>query len=136
MDLLQFPEDFVERYNTGDIFNLPPGDVQVGQALMEAEGILRSGTIRVGGPQGQVIDAGSVPRALFLEALAKCHHSGQVRLPSDDDTCHSAVSRFNQYSADMQRRWNQLVGQYTSDQRREPAITNALMSKTLQWTRP
>ena len=52
----------------------------------------------------------------------------------DVDAIEEATGRT--VTANMQRRCNQLVGQYTSDQRREPAITNALTRKTLQWTRP
>ena len=134
MKLLQFPQDFVERYNNGDIFHLPAGEVQVGNALMDMDNMLRAGSLRVGGPQGQVVDAGSVSRALFLEALANCHRTGQVRLPPDE-TCQQAVGDFNKYCVNIRTNWDQLANEYTSDPRRSRAITDALMRKTLQWTR-
>ena len=63
LDLLQFPEDFVTRSNEGDIFDLPSGEVEVGTALMDIGNLLKVGTIRVGGRDGEVIDVGSVSRS-------------------------------------------------------------------------
>ena len=63
LDLLQFPEDFVTRSNEGDIFDLPSGEVEVGTALMDIGTLLKVGTIRVGGRDGEVIDVGSVSRS-------------------------------------------------------------------------
>ena len=65
LELLQFPEDFVDRYNQGDLMDLPSGEVEVGEAMIEAGGILRAGTIRIGGRDGEVVDVGSVVRARF-----------------------------------------------------------------------
>ena len=135
LDLLQFPEDFVTRPNEGDLFDLPPGDVEVGTAMIEADGLLRVGTIRVGGRVGEVIDVDSVSQARFLEALSQCHRSGQVRLPPDG-VCDDAVSSFNQYRAELQDHLTQLASQRTPDHRRQRAITNALLRKALQWRRP
>ena len=132
--LLQFPQDFIERYNEGDLFHLPQGETQIGTALIEAEDMLRSGTIRVGGPQGPVLDTGTVSRALFLEAMARCHRSGQVRLPPDE-ICRQALNEFNSYATRMQQHWNALANQYTPDPRRARAISDLLMRKTLQWAR-
>ena len=134
LDLLQFPEDFVTRSNEGDVFDLPSGEVEVGTALMDIGDLLKVGTIRVGGRDGEVIDVGSVSRGRFLEALSLCHHTGQVRLPVDE-VCDDAVSSFSQYRRDLQDRCSQLAQQRTSDQRRQKAIVNALMRKALQWRR-
>ena len=134
LNLLQFPEDFVVHSNEGDIFDLPPGEVEVGEALMTAEGLLQAGTVRVGGREGEVIDAGSLHRGRFLEALALCHRTGQVRLPGDD-ACADALRSFDRYHEELQDRCSQLAEQRTSDQRRQRAITNALLRKALQWRR-
>ena len=132
LDLLQFPEDFVTRSNEGDVFDLPSGEVEVGTAMMETGTLLKVGTIRVGGPDGEVIDVGSVSKGRFLEALSLCHRAGQVRLP-DDEACEDAVRSFSQYRRDLQNRCTRLAQQRTSDQRRQRAIAAALLRKALQW---
>ena len=134
LDLLQFPEDFVVHPNEGDLFDLPPGEVQVGEALFDAGDLMRAGTIRVGGRDGEVMDVGSLHRGSFLEALSLCHRTGQVRLP-DDDTCAEAVRNFDRYREELQDRCSQLAEGRTSDQRRQRAITRALLRKALQWRR-
>ena len=134
LDLLQFPDDFVTRSNEGDVFDLPPGEVEVGTAMMDTGNLLKVGTIRVGGQDGEVIDVGSVPRCRFLETLSLCHRAGQVRLP-DEEVCDEAVSGFSQYRRDLQDRCSRLAQQRTSDQRRQRAIVAALLRKALQWRR-
>ena len=135
LDLLQFPEDFVRRRNEGEMFDLPSGGVEVGVAMIEAGGMLRAGTVRVGGQDGDVLDVGSVARARFLEALSLCHRAGQVRLP-DDDVCEEAFSSFSRYRSELLDRCSELVRQRTTDQRRQRTIIAALMRKALQWRRP
>ena len=135
LDLLQFPEDFVARSNEGELFDLPSGEVEVGAAMMDADGLLSAGKIRVGGRHGEVIDVASVSRARFLEALSLCHRTGQVRLPGDD-TCNDAVSNFGQYRSELQDRCSELARQRTTDQSRQRTIVNALLRKALQWRRP
>ena len=134
LDLLQFPEDFVTRSNEGDIFDLPSGEVEVGTALMDIGNLLKVGTIRVGGRDGEVIDVGSVSRSRFLEALSLCHRTGQVRLPSEQ-VCDDAVSSFAQYRQDLRDRCSQLAQLRTPDQRRQRAIIDALLRRALQWRR-
>ena len=134
LNLLQFPEDFVVRPNEGDIFDLSPGEVEVGEALFDAGDLMRAGTIRVGGRDGEVMDVGSLHRGRFLEALSLCHRTGQVRLPGDD-VCAEAVTSFNEYRRELRDRCSQLAEQRTSDQRRQRAITKALLRKALQWRR-
>ena len=63
LNLLQFPEDFVGRLDEWDTFDLPSGVVEAGEAMVDVGGLLRAGTIRVGGRDGEVIDVGSVSRA-------------------------------------------------------------------------
>ena len=132
LDLLQFPEDFVARPNAGDVFDLPQGEVEVGIALIDFGGLLRAGTIRVGGRDGEVMDAGSVAQARFLEALSLCHRAGQVRLPADD-VCDDAVSAFEHYRAELRSRCQKLARTRTRDERRHSAIVAALLRKALQW---
>ena len=134
LELLQFPEDFVSRLNEGELFDLPPGEVQVGTAMMEGGGLLRTGTIRVGGTGGEVIEVGTVARGRFLESLSLCHRSGQIRLP-DDAVCEDAASNFTQYRQELQGRCSELARQRTSDQQRQRAVFNALIRKALQWRR-
>ena len=134
LNLLQFPEDFVVRPNEGDIFDLPPGEVEVGEALFDAGDLMRAGTIRVGGRDGEVVDVGSLHRGRFLEALSLCHRTGRVRLP-DDDVCADAVRNFDQYRGELQDRCSELAQGRTSDQSRQRAITRALVRKALQWRR-
>ena len=135
LELLQFPEDFVNKLTEGEFFDLPTGDVQVGTAMIAQGNHLRVGTIRVGGRDGEVIDVGSFSRGRFLEALSLCHRSGQVRLPSDD-ICEAAVNNFDQYRNSLQNRCVQLAQQRTADQRRQKTVADSLLRKALQWERP
>ena len=134
LDLLQFPEEFVTRPNEGELFDLPSGEVEVGAALIDLGGLLRAGTVRVGGRDGEVLDAGSVSQGRFLEALSLCHRSGRVRLPGSG-VCDDAVSSFEQYRQELRDRCSQLAQQRTPDQRRQRAIVDALLRRALQWRR-
>ena len=134
LNLLQFPEDFVTRMGEGEVFDLPPGGVEVGEAMIAADGLLRAGTVRVGGRDGEVIDIGSPYRARFLEALSMCHQTGRVRLP-DHDVCAAAVQSFDQYRQELHAHCFRLAQQRSPDQRRQRAIANALLRKVLQWRR-
>ena len=133
LDLLRFPEDFVPRLNAGELFDLPPGEVQVGTAMMEQDNLLRAGTVRVGGMSGEVLEMGTVPRSRFLEDLSACSRSGPVRLP-DDAMCEEAVNSFNQYRQELERRCLQLAQQRTPEQQRQRAVANVLLRKALQWS--
>jgi len=134
LKLLQFPEDFVTTPGEGTLFDLPAGEVQVGEALFESERLLRAGTVRVGGRDGQVIDVGTVSQALFLQALSRCHRTGQVRLPTTH-VCDEALESFTKYYEELRNRCTSLASQRSPDQRRQRAIANALLRKALQWTR-
>ena len=134
LDLLQFPVEFVTRPNEGELFDLPSGEVEVGTALIDLGGLLRAGTVRVGGRDGEVLDAGSVSQGRFLEALSLCHRSGRVTLPSSG-VCDDAVSSFDQYRQELRDRCSQLAQQRTPDQRRQRAIVDALLRRALQWRR-
>ena len=134
LGLLQFPEDFVSHFIEGELFDLPPGEVQVGTAMFEDGNHSRVGTIRVGGRDGEVIEVGNVQRCRFLEALSRCHRSGQIRLPNEE-TCEEAVNSFDQYRKDLQDRCTHLAQKRTPDQGRQRAIVNALLRRALQWRR-
>ena len=134
LNLLQFPEDFITRPNEGEVFDLPQGEVEVGQAMMAGEGLLRAGTVRIGGRDGEVIDIESPYRARFLEALSMCHRTGRVRLP-DDDVSAAALDSFDEYRQELEDRCFALARQRTHDQGRQRAIANALFRKALQWQR-
>ncbi len=134
LNLLQFPEDFLTRSNEGALFDLPSGEVEVGEAMMDTGDLLKVGTIRVGGRDGEVLDVAIMSQARFLEALSQCHRAGQVRLPSDE-VCDDAVSSFGQYRSDLQDRFSGLARQRTTDQRRQRTVVNALLRKALQWRR-
>ena len=100
--------------------------------MIDIGDLLRLGTIRIGGRDGEVIDMGSVSRARFLRALSLCHHTGQVSVPSDD-VCDDAVRSFNQYRKELRNRCVQLAQQRTTDQRRQRSVVDALVRKALQW---
>ena len=135
LDLLQFPEDFVTRSNEGDLIDLPAGEIEVGEAMMDTDGLLGVGKIRVGGRDGEVMEVGSVSHARFLQALSRCHRTGRVRLPADD-VCDDAVSSFDQYQSELRNRCSELARQRTSDQRRQRAVVDVLLRKALQWQKP
>lgn len=126
LHLLQFPDDFVPRQHDGQTFDLPEGDVEVGMAMIAMNGMLQTGTLRVGGKDGEVLEVSSHSRARFIEALSECHRSGQVNLPSDE-VCDQAVSSFTQYRDELRARCSQMAARTTRDKNRQNAIVNALM---------
>ena len=135
LDLLEFPGDFVTRANEGDLIELPAGEIEVGEAMMDTDGLLGVGKVRVGGRDGEVIEVSSGSRARFLKALSRCHRAGLVRLPGDD-VCDDAVSSFEQYRSDLRDRCSELARQRTSEQRCQKVVIDALLLKALQWQRP
>ena len=134
LHLLQFPDDFVPRHYDGETFSLPDGDVEVGTAMIDMDGLLQIGTLRVGGKDGEVLQVPSHARARYIEALSECHRSGEVRLP-DDEICDQAVSHFTQYRDELRERCSQMAARITQNRTRQNAIVNALMRKALQWRR-
>ena len=134
LNLLQFPEDFIGHLDDWESFDLPSGGVEVGEAMVDVGGLLRAGTVRVGGRDGEVIDVGSVSRARFLEALSLCYREGQVRLPSDD-VCNDAIRSFEEYRRELRERCAQLAEQRTSNKGRQKTIVESLLRRALQWTR-
>ena len=133
-ELLQFPDDFVLSINEGVPFDLPPGEIEIGLAMIDQDNLLRHGTIRVGGKNGEVIEVGTVQKCRFIQALSICHRSGQVRLPSDE-MCEEAINTFNQYRKDLEDKCHQLAQQSTVDQQRQRAVANALLRRSFQWKR-
>ena len=134
LHLLQFPDDFIPRHYDGDTFSLPDGDVEVGAAMIDMDGLLQIGTLRVGGKDGEVLQVPSHARARYIEALSECHRSGDVRLPNDE-VCDQAVSRFTQYRDELRERCSQMAVRITQNRTRQSAIVEALMRKSLQWRR-
>ena len=134
LNLLQFPEDFIGHLDDWESFDLPSGGVEAGEAMVDVGGLLRAGTIRVGGTDGEVIDVGSVSRARFLEALSLCHREGQVRLP-EDEVCDDAIRSFEEYRQELRERCTQLAQQRTSNKGRQKTIVESLLRRALQWTR-
>jgi hypothetical protein len=132
--LLQFPDDFLRRPSGGEAFDLPPGPIEVGTAMLETGRRLRAGTVRVGGSTGVVMEVGSVARARFAEALAQCGYYGSVHLP-DDQACEAALQEFGRYRSELARRFSELASQRTRDQRKQRAIADVLMRKALNWRR-
>ena len=134
LNLLQFPEDFVTIASEGTLFDLPTGEVQVGEAMIASDAMLKAGTVRIGGRDGDVVDVGTVPRAMYLQALAQCHRFGRVRLPTDD-VCQEAVRSFRAYYQELTRECSRLAKQRTTDWRRQRTIAAVLLRKALQWRR-
>ena len=132
LDLLQFPEDFVKDLNEGERFDLPSGQVEVGEAMFDTDGLLERGTIRVGGPTGHVINIGTAQKGLFLQAMSLCHRWGQIRLP-DNETCGNAVQDFKKYRDRIEDLCSQLTKRRIPDEHRQKAVTTELMRKALQW---
>ena len=134
LNLLQFPQDFVATPGEGTSFDLPAGEVEVGEALMESHGLLRAGTVRVGGSDGDVIDVGTVSRALFVQALSLCHRTGYVQLPSNE-ACDEAVRSFATYHQELRERCSHVAKLRSPDQRRQRSIAALLLRRSLQWKR-
>ncbi|MCH7843150.1 MAG: hypothetical protein IID01_10335, partial [Chloroflexi bacterium] len=132
LGLVQFPEDFVQRWTDSEFIDLPDGQVEPGIAMMETGRQLRVGTIRVGGTTGIVMDVGSLEKGLFLKALAECGHYGSVRVPNEEE-CVDANREFERYKSDLAQRFATLAAQRTRDERRQRPIVAALMRKALAW---
>ncbi|MBI2866666.1 MAG: SAM-dependent DNA methyltransferase [Chloroflexi bacterium] len=130
--LLQFPEDFLRRPPHGQPLDLPPGPVEVGTAMIDTGRRLRAGTIRVGGPKGEVMDVGSVARGFYAATMALCGHSGPIPMPEDAD-CESAVQEFARYRTKLEQQLKALATERTRDTRKQRAIAEALMRRALAW---
>lgn len=135
LTLQEFPGDFlVERKGLKSI-DLPPGRVEVGRAMMETGRHLAAGTIRVGGPDGQVIEVGSQAKADYLAAAAECGLYGIIRVPADDRRCEQAVGEFRKYCRGLETKFKDLAAQRTRDSKKQKAIVSALMHRALAWRR-
>ena len=132
LGLLEFPKEFVVAQNDGEWLDLPSGPVEVGTALFDQGGLLKAGTVRIGGRDGIVIEVGTMSRGQFLEVLSLCQRSGRIRLP-DPASCAEAVSTFQRYRDDLRKRLSDLAKQRTSDERRQTSVVDALLRKALQW---
>ncbi|MBI2958509.1 MAG: hypothetical protein HYY32_06660 [Chloroflexi bacterium] len=134
LGLLEFPGDFLRGAGDGVAIDLPPGAVEVGTAMFDTGKRLRSGTIRVGGPTGVVLDVGSVPRARFAASLAACGYYGTIALPGDAEV-EAALEEFYRYQSELAQRFSALAKDRTRDERKQKAIAEALMRKALGWRR-
>lgn len=131
---LEFPRDFVRGSVAGNTIDLPPGPVEVGTAMFDTGKRLRSGTIRVGGLTGVVLDVGTVVRARFATALADCGYYGNVVLPDDADS-EAALQEFDRYRSELGQRFDALAKERTRDEKKQKAIADVLMRKALAWRR-
>ena len=130
--LLEFPDDFVRGWSRATEFDLPSGDVEVGEALMETGKHLRAGTIRVGGKGGTEHDVGSVAEAKFIEAAAMSGRYGPIRVPVEEE-CEAAVGELGRYCNELRARFQELAAQRTRDGKKQKAIIEALMRRALRW---
>ncbi len=134
LNLLEFPDDFLRRASRAEPLDLPPGPVEVGNAMLETGTRLRAGTIRVGGPTGEVLDVGSVARAQFAQAASLCGIYGTLTMP-DDTACEEAIHAFETYRKELSQQFALLATQRTRDERKQRAIGEALMRRALGWRR-
>jgi type I restriction-modification system DNA methylase subunit len=134
LNLLKFPDDSLHHQSRGQPLDLPPGPVEVGTAMLETGRRLRAGTIRVGGPTGEVLEVGSVARARFAQAASLCGIYGTLTMP-DDTTCEEAIHAFETYRKELAQQFSVLASQRTRDERKQRAITETLIRKALAWSR-
>jgi len=132
LHLLTFPDDFLRRASSGEPLDLPPGPVEVGNAMLETGTRLRAGTIRVGGPTGERLDVGSVARARFAQAASLCGIYGTLQMP-DDSACEEAIQAFEAYRKDLSQQFGVLAAQPTRDERKQRTIADVLMRRALAW---
>lgn len=134
LSLLEFPLDFVRSGPSRTSIDLPAGPVEVGTAMFDTGKRLRTGTIRVGGTDGVIIDIGSLSQARFAAAMGLCGHQGNVALPSDEQA-ETAVQEFERYKSELSQRFATLAKERTRDEKKQKAIAEALMRKALVWRR-
>lgn len=134
LGLLEFPRDFVRRRRPSRSIDLPAGAVEVGIAMLETGRQMRVGTIRVGGPTGQIIEVGSVEAGRFLAVASECGHYGPIEVP-DDAACDEAVRDFEGYRDELSGRFQHAAAERTRDPVRQRSIAAALMRKSLNWRR-
>jgi hypothetical protein len=135
LELLEFPRNFLGRTSAVTRIDLPPGSIQVGTAMLDTGRHLRAGTIRVGGPQGPVLDLGSVHCAQFLANVALSGHYGPVAIP-DEAACPEAVRNFERYRGELEERFQILAAERTRDAKRQRALAEILLRRALTWRRP
>ena len=133
--LLEFPRDFIELPSRGGFpLQLPPGDVEIGTAMVSIGGLLRSGQIRVGGRQGAIFEMGTIARARFAQALAMCGRAGKFQLPSDE-ICEEAVKEWEDYKMKLANNCQFLAGSKTLNESRQKSVGDILLKRALRWTR-
>ena len=103
--------------------------------MLETGRHMRVGTIRVGGPTGQIIEVGSVAAGRFLAAASECGHYGPIDVP-DDPACEEAVRDFEVYRNELSGQFQHAASERTRDMVRQRSIAAALMRKALNWRRP
>jgi len=130
--LLEFPADFVRQWAKASVFDLPDGEVEVGEAMMTTGRHLRAGTMRVGGRTGTEHDVGGIGRARFLAAAAECGYYGPLKVPTEEEA-EIAAQEFGRYRQDLRRQFRQFAAQRTRDERKQRAIVEALLRMALRW---
>ena len=135
LNLLKFPDDFLRLASRGEPLDLPSGSVEVGTAMIETGRRLRAGTIRVGGPTGEVLEVGSVARAHFAQAASLCGIYGTLTMPNDAE-CEEAIRDFEAYRKDLSQQFSVLASKRSRDIRKQRAIVEALMRRALTWKGP
>ena len=132
--LLEFPRDFVRNPGRGDAFDLLPGPVQLGSAMLDTGRSLRIGTIRIGGPDGPVLDAGGRGRAAFMKYLIEAGHYGRVRVP-DEAEALAAVEELQGYLQRLHEQLASTAAARTRDKARQKRIVEIAMRHLLSWVR-
>jgi len=134
LDLQEFPTDFVRNLRRTEVIDLPEGDVEVGEAMIPTGRHLAAGTIRVGGPDGPIIEVGTIGRARYLEAMAESGHYGAVHVPTEEMAA-SAIDEFERYKTGLHHRFEDLARSRTRVAKRQIQIVDALMRRALRWRR-
>ena len=119
----RFPDDFVLPGTATERFRLPEGEVQVGRELFTGAGALGVGYIMIG---DDLIFAGSMVKAEFIQAWQEAGNTGTVHVPEDDEVCQQVLDAYQQYREEIQEDILRWAKSRTADERLQMGVISLL----------
>ncbi len=119
----RFPYDFVLPGTAAKRFRLPEGQVQVGRELFTGAGALGAGYIMTG---DDLIFAGSIVKAEFIQAWQEAGNTGTVHVPEDDEMCQQVLDAYQQYREEIQEDILRWAKSRTADERLQMRVVSLL----------
>ena len=119
----RFPDYFVPPGTATKRFHLPEGEVRIGRELFTGAGALGTGYIMIG---DDLIFAGSMVKAEFIQAWQEADNTGIVHVPKDDEVCQQVLYAYQQYREKIQENILRWAKSRTADERLQIRVVSLL----------